>query len=65
MIERIDKLNFEDNSVIKEKIGDESIYYSDKIQKKRMVLFLKFKKEIFLLQTKPYITLKEMNLKEE
>ena len=35
MIERIDKLNYEDNSSIKEKIGDESIYFSDKVKKNK------------------------------
>ena len=33
MVERIDKLNYEDNSEIKEKIGDENIYFSDKVNK--------------------------------
>ena len=34
MVECEDKLNFQDNAAIKNKIGDEQIYFSDKIQKK-------------------------------
>ena len=33
MIERYDKLNFEDKSYIKDKIGDENIYFTDKVKK--------------------------------
>ena len=29
MVEKVDKLNIEENSVIKEKIGEENIYFSD------------------------------------
>ena len=32
MIERVDNLNLEDEEEIKKEIGDETIYFSDKIQ---------------------------------
>ena len=41
MVEVEDKLNFQDNPAIKNKIGDEQIYFSDKIQKKTVEMFSK------------------------
>ena len=41
MIEMEDKLSFQDNPAIKNKIGDETIYFSDKIQKKTVEMFSK------------------------
>jgi serum/glucocorticoid-regulated kinase 2 len=63
MIERIDKLNFEDNSVIKEKIGDESIYYSDKIQKKKNGLISKIQERNFLITDQAIYNFKGNELK--
>ena len=39
MVERIDNLHFEDEDEIKKQIGDETIYFSDKILKIRHGLF--------------------------
>ena len=63
MIERIDKLNFEDNSVIKEKIGDESIYYLDKIQKKKNGLISKVQERNFLITDQAIYNFKGNELK--
>lgn len=49
MIERIDKLNFEDNSSIKEKIGDENIYFSDKVKKINFSVFTKTQDRNFVI----------------
>ena len=48
MVEPEDNLGYENNQSFKSKIGDEKIYYSDKIQKKIRIYFLKHKKESFL-----------------
>ena len=49
MIEHVDNLNFEDNPSIKEKIGDETIYYSDKIKKIKKGLITKVQDRNFLI----------------
>ena len=41
MVEFEDKLNFQNNPTIKNIIGDEKIYFSDKIQKKTVEMFSK------------------------
>ena len=41
MVECEDKLNFQDHAAIKNKIGDEQIYVSDKIHKKTVEMFSK------------------------
>ena len=41
MVECEDKLNFQDNAAINNKIGDEKIYFSDRIQKKTAEMFSK------------------------
>ena len=49
MIERFDKLNLEENPLIKEKLQDENIYFSDKIQKKNWSLISKIQERNFVI----------------
>ena len=63
MIERIDKLNFEDNSSIKEKIGDENIYFSDKVQKKNLSMFSKVQDRNFVITDLAIYNFKNNELK--
>ena len=49
MVECEDKLNFQDNPAIKNKIGDEQIYFSDKIQKKTVEMFSKTQERNFVV----------------
>ena len=41
MVEVEDKLNFQDNPAIKNKIGDKLIYFSDKMQKRTVEMISK------------------------
>ena len=49
MIERNDKLNLEEKPLIKEKLQDENIYFSDKVQKKNLSVFTKVQDRIFVI----------------
>ena len=49
MNEKNDKLNFEDITAIKDKIGDETIYFTDKVQKKNLSLITKIQERNFLI----------------
>ena len=49
MMERVDKLNFEDNSSIKDKINDENIYFTDKIKKIKKGLITKNQDRNFVI----------------
>ena len=49
MVEPEDNLDYENNSVIKSKIGDEKIYYSDKISKKQKGMFEKTQERDILI----------------
>ena len=49
MTEKIDKLNFEDNAAIKDQIGDEIIYFTDKVQKKNLSLITKIQARNFVI----------------
>ena len=40
MVEIEDKLGFQNNSNVKGKLGEEKVYFSDKIQKKQETAFL-------------------------
>ena len=63
MIERIDKLNFEDNSLIKEKIGDENIYFSDKVKKIKQAMFKKVQERNFVITDLAVYNFKNNELK--
>ena len=63
MIERIDKLNFEDNSSIKDKIGDETIYFSDKVKKIHKSLFVKTQDRNFIITEQAVYNFKNNELK--
>ena len=63
MVERIDNLSFEDNSTIKEKIGDETIYFSDKVSKINTSLFTKTQERNFLITDQAIYNFKGMELK--
>lgn len=63
MVERIDKLNFEDNSTIKEKIGDENIYFSDKVNKINISIFTKKQERNFLITDQAIYNFKGTELK--
>ena len=63
MVERIDNLSFEDNSTIKEKIGDETIYFSDKVSKINTSLFTKTQERNFLVTDQAIYNFKGMELK--
>ena len=63
MIERIDKLNFEDNSSIKEKIGDENIYFSDKVKKINFSVFTKTQDRNFVITDLAIYNFKNNELK--
>ena len=63
MIERIDKLNYEDNSSIKEKIGDESIYFSDKVKKINKSLIKTVKDRIFIITDQALYYFKNNDIK--
>jgi serum/glucocorticoid-regulated kinase 2 len=63
MVERIDKLNFEDNSSIKEKIGDENIYFSDKVFKINTSIFTKKQERNFVITDQAIYNFKGTELK--
>ena len=63
MVERIDNLNFENEEEIKQEIGDETIYFSDKIQKIRNGLFNKHQDRNFLITDKAIYNLKGKKVK--
>ena len=58
MVERIDNLKFEDEDEIKKQIGDETIYFSDKILKIRHGLFNSHQERNFLITDKAIYNLK-------
>ena len=62
-MERIDKLNFEENSSIKEKIGDENIYFSDKVSKINTSFFTKTQERNFLITDQAIYNFKGNELK--
>jgi serum/glucocorticoid-regulated kinase 2 len=63
MLERIDKLNFDDNSSIKEKIGDETIYFSDKVKKVHKSLLTKIQDRNFIITDQAVYNFKNNELK--
>ena len=63
MVEIIDKLNFEDNSTIKEKIGDENIYFSDKVSKINTSIFTKTQERNFVITDQAIYNFKGTELK--
>ena len=63
MVERIDNLNFEDEDEIKKQIGDETIYFSDKILKIRHGLFNSHQERNFLITDKAIYNLKGKKVK--
>jgi len=62
-MECIDNLNFEDIEEIKQEIGDETIYFSDKIQKIRQGLFNSHQERNFLITDKAVYNLKGKKVK--
>ena len=63
MVEKVDKLNIEENSVIKEKIGDENIYFSDKIIKINTSIFTKKQERNFIITDQAIYNFKNNELK--
>ena len=63
MIERVDNLNLEDEEEIKKEIGDETIYFSDKIQKIRHGLFNSHQDRNLLITDKAIYNLKGKKVK--
>ena len=63
MIERNDKLNIEDNPAIKEQIGDENIYFSDKVQKKNLSIITKVQERNFIITDQAIYNFKGNELK--
>ena len=63
MIERIDKLNLEENPLIKEKLQDENIYFSDKVQKKNLSLISKVQERNFVITDLAIYNFKRNDLK--
>ena len=63
MVEREDNLNLEDEEEIKKEIGDETIYFSDKIQKIRQGLFNSHQERNFLITDKAIYNLKGKKVK--
>ena len=62
-IMKFDYLKFENNSVIKSKIGEEKIYFSDKINKKTVELFSKTQERNLLVTNLAFYNLKEFEVK--
>jgi len=62
-MEKTDNLNFENNSVIKEKIGSENIYYSDKVYKINTSIFTKTQERNFLITDQAIYNFKGTELK--
>ena len=58
-----DLLNFENNGKIKQKLGNEKIMYSDKIQKKKFGFFGKFQDRILLITNKAIYNFKKTEIK--
>ena len=63
MIEKIDRLKFEENPLIKEKIGDESIYFSAKIRKINTSILTKKQERNILITDKALYNFKGVELK--
>jgi len=63
MVERIDKLKFEDNPIVKEKIGSENIYFSDKLIKINTSIITKRQERNFLITDQAIYNFKGMELK--
>ena len=58
-----DLLNFENDPQIKQKLGNEKIMYSDKIQKKKFGFFGKFQDRILLITNKAIYNFKKTEIK--
>ena len=58
-----DYLNLEDNYIIRIKLGDEKIYFSDKIKKKRFGLFSYFQERNILITNIAVYNLEGIELK--
>ena len=58
-----DLLNFENDEKIKQKLGNEKIMYSDKIQKKKFGLFAKFQDRNLLITNKAIYNFKKTEIK--
>ena len=58
-----DLLNFENDEKIKQKLGNEKIMYSHKIQKKKFWFFGKFQDRILLITNKAIYNFKKTEIK--
>ena len=63
MVERIDKLNFEDNPIVREKIGSENIYFSDRLIKINTSIITKKQERNFLITDQAIYNFKGLELK--
>ena len=63
MVEIEDRLNFQDNPSIKNQIGDEQIYFSDKIIKKTVEMFSKAQERNILLTDLALYIVKQNEIK--
>ena len=63
MVEKSDKLNLEDDDDIKKEIGDETIYFSDKLRKIRQSLFNSQQERNILITNKAIYNLKGKKVK--
>ena len=63
MFEKIDRLKFEENPIVREKIGDENIYFSDKIIKINTSIITKRQERNILITDKAIYNFKILELK--